>query len=454
MTCPGCEFNNAPGASRCARCGASLVSDSSPAPRTIPVGGGTAARMQPIARRPEAATAVSDSGETLLPEISNSHEEPADAGSFSERHAYSLADAATLISPVPAAESAASPGQRRITEQTTPPAQSQADAATVVRTPGATTSMADSPTSAAPAPARSSLRWTPDFGSRYEVLGILGQGGVGTVYKARDLELDRVVALKLLRPDMIPDASAIQRFKQELLLASKVSHRNILRIHDLGDANGMKYISMAYIEGEDLHRLLARVGRLSLERALRIARQLAEALDAAHAEGVVHRDLKPQNIMLGASDQVYVMDFGLAKSVETDAHMTMTGQVVGTPQYMAPEQVEGAALDHRTDLYAFGLILDEMLTGDLVFKADSALQLMLKRVREHPRSPRAIIADLPEYVERIIMHCLQANPAARYQSAREILRDIDAQHSASLNFPPRAEANGPTWISGQLRHAA
>ena len=215
---------------------------------------------------------------------------------------------------------------------------------------------------------------------------MLGQGGMGSVYKARDLELDRVVALKLLRPDIVPDASAIQRFKQELLLASKVSHRNILRIHDLGEANGMKYISMAYIDGQDLHRLLSRVGRLPLQRALRIARQLAEALDAAHAEGVVHRDLKPQNIMLGGDDQVFVMDFGLAKSVEADLHMTMTGQVVGTPQYMAPEQVEGATLDHRTDLYAFGLILDEMLTGELVFKADSALQLMLKRVREHPRS--------------------------------------------------------------------
>ena len=180
-----------------------------------------------------------------------------------------------------------------------------------------------------------------DFGPRYRVECILGEGGMGTVYRAWDTELERTVALKLIRRDLTRDPEVSMRFKQELLLASKISHRNVLRIHDLGDGPGdTKFISMACVEGHDLHRLLQREGKLPVDRALNIGHQLCSALEAAHAEGVVHRDLKPQNILIDQSDHIYVSDFGLAKSLESDSRMTQTGQFLGTPRYMAPEQAE------------------------------------------------------------------------------------------------------------------
>jgi tetratricopeptide (TPR) repeat protein/TolB-like protein/predicted Ser/Thr protein kinase len=388
MTCPACQSGNALGASRCARCGRELQADA--AATLMPTSRATA-KTGAAAAAP--ALAVSDSD----PSMTQARTRPAQQAGTSDLDA-------TVISNSPlSGEIAPHPAS-------------------------AGTSMAASRAAAQP----SSAGWLPDFGPRYEVLSILGKGGMGAVYKARDLELDRVVALKLLRPELIPDAAAIQRFKQELLLASKISHRNILRIHDLGDANGVKFISMAYIEGQDLHGVIQKEGRLPLSRALNFARQTLEALEAAHREGVVHRDLKPQNIMVGASDHIYVMDFGLAKSAEADTHMTMTGQVVGTPQYMAPEQVEGGVIDHRADLYAFGLVFDEMLTGELVFKAESAFHLMLMRIREAPRPPRQVVPELPEYVERIVMRCLMRTPDERYQSAREILNDFDAEAAEAV----------------------
>jgi len=395
MICPACELANAAGATRCAHCGRELQDN---APVTMP----------PVARAVNTTRVAA-----AAPGLALSDSDPAAgtiANSSSDGQASSADSDATLISPSPF-----SPAPLSAPMSAIPVA-------------GAGTTMATGPSNS-PGTGGSRL---PNFGPRYEVLDVLGQGGMGAVYKARDLELDRLVALKLLRPELVPDAASIQRFKQELLLASKISHRNILRIHDLGDWNGVKFISMAYIEGHDLHRLIREQKRLPVERALSFARQILHALDAAHAEGVVHRDLKPQNIMIGGGDHLYVMDFGLAKSAESDLHMTLTGQVVGTPQYMAPEQVEGGAIDHRADLYAFGLILDEMLTGELVFRGDSAFQLMLKRLREDARDPRTVVPDLPPYLAEIEMRCLQRDPAARYQSAREILDDLHA-HQATVN---------------------
>ncbi len=282
----------------------------------------------------------------------------------------------------------------------------------------------------------------PDFGPRYQVDKLLGQGGMGAVYKARDLELDRDVALKLLRPDVIPDQNAISRFKQELLLASRVSHKNILRIHDLGDSNGLKFISMAYIEGEDLHGLIAREGKLPIPRALHIARQLVAALEAAHAESVIHRDLKPQNVLLAQGDVVFVSDFGLAKSTGTEnVAQTMSGQFVGTPQYMSPEQVEGRPTDHRGDIYAFGLILYEMLTGQVTFTGSSVFQIMYQRVQGRAPNPKIIRPDTPDYLVRIIDRCLECDPELRYQSAKDIQHDIEAETApeGSGTFSRRAK---------------
>lgn len=295
-----------------------------------------------------------------------------------------------------------------------------------------------------------------DFGPRYRIESLLGRGGMGAVYKAYDKELNRVVAIKLVRPELTTDPSTLQRFKQELLLASKISHKNILRIHDLGDVEGVKFISMAYVEGEDLHSALERHGRLPLTRALHLTRQLCAALDAAHAEGVVHRDLKPQNVLLDGADNAYVSDFGLAKSLEEGAAlMTRTGEVLGTPRYMSPEQVEGKPAGPRSDLYALGLILYEMVTGAAPFKGASTYQLMYQRVTQRPKSPKEINPDLPDYLVRIIQRCLEPNPDVRYQRAQEVLRDLEREvapaSSRSVQISlPMPTRGGWLWAGGAL----
>jgi eukaryotic-like serine/threonine-protein kinase len=271
-----------------------------------------------------------------------------------------------------------------------------------------------------------------DFGPRYHVESLLGSGGMGKVYKARDRELDRTVAIKVLRPDLMTDPMALQRFKHELLLASSISHPNILRIHDLGEYNGIKFISMAYVDGGDLTQLMRKEGRLPLERVLSIMRQLSAALAAAHGVNVVHRDLKPQNILLDRDEHVYVSDFGIAKTLESDrTSVTRTGAVLGTPLYMSPEQVEGKPVDHRSDIYTLGLIFYEMLTGILPFSGDSTFQLMYQRVHQQPKRPELVIPELPSYLSRICLKCLEKEPAQRYQNAGEILADLDLKHAPS-----------------------
>jgi serine/threonine protein kinase/tetratricopeptide (TPR) repeat protein len=275
-----------------------------------------------------------------------------------------------------------------------------------------------------------SINTSTDFGPRYHVESLLGSGGMGKVYKARDRELDRTVAIKVLRPDLMTDPMALQRFKHELLLASSISHPNILRIHDLGEYNGVKFISMAYVDGGDLTQVMRNEGRLPLERVLNIMKQLVAALAAAHGVNVVHRDLKPQNILLDRDDRVYVSDFGIAKTLESDrTSVTRTGAVLGTPLYMSPEQVEGKPVDHRSDIYTLGLIFYEMLTGILPFSGDSTFQLMYQRVHQQPKRPELVVPELPSYLSRICLKCLEKEPAQRYQSANEILVDLEFKHA-------------------------
>ena len=271
---------------------------------------------------------------------------------------------------------------------------------------------------------------------------MLGEGGMGAVYKAYDIELDRMVALKLVRPELTRDPGVYQRFKQELLLASRISHKNILRTHDLGEAPGIKFISMAYVDGQDLRQLIVSQGKLPVDRAVNIARQLCAALDAAHSEGVVHRDLKPQNVLVDRDDTIYISDFGLAKSLESDLGMTNTGQFLGTPRYMSPEQAEAKAVDHRSDLYAFGLILCEMLTADIPFEGTtSAMQMLFQRVQSPPKNPQTLDPTMPSYLAQIIRKCLERDPERRYQNAREILADLDAARAPTrtmqLTLPSR-----------------
>jgi serine/threonine protein kinase/tetratricopeptide (TPR) repeat protein len=278
-----------------------------------------------------------------------------------------------------------------------------------------------------------------DFGTRYRIESLLGQGGMGRVYKAYDKDLDRTVAIKVVREAAIGQADSLKRFKQELVLASKISHKNILRIHDMGEVGGVRFISMAYIEGKDLQHIIRENPKMPLERVLKFARQIAEALAAAHAEGVVHRDLKPQNLLIGNDDQVFVCDFGLAKSFEESATgMTRAGAFLGTPRYMSPEQVEGKPADQRADLYAFGLILYEMVTGDVPFTGESTLKVMYQRVQEKPKSPKLINAALPNWLVRVIMRCLERDAADRYQSAYEILADLQGAKTASSSGVSRS----------------
>jgi tetratricopeptide (TPR) repeat protein/predicted Ser/Thr protein kinase len=270
-----------------------------------------------------------------------------------------------------------------------------------------------------------------DFGPRYHIEALLGEGGMGRVYKAHDRELNRTIAIKVVRQGMMGEATALSRFKQELVLASKISHKHILRIHDLGEVNGLKFITMAYVEGRDLHQIIKETPQFPLERLLNFATQLADALAAAHAEGVVHRDLKPQNILVDKNDQIYVSDFGLARSFAEGAiGMTQTGAFLGTPRYMSPEQAEAKPTDGRSDLYAYGLILYEMATGDVPFSGKTTLELMYQRVRERPKSPKLANPSLPNWMVTIIMRCLERDPAARYQNAYEILADLKASESS------------------------
>jgi tetratricopeptide (TPR) repeat protein/predicted Ser/Thr protein kinase len=260
---------------------------------------------------------------------------------------------------------------------------------------------------------------------RYEIVKTLGEGGMGAVYKAKDLALDRMVALKVIRPELAQNPSIIDRFKQELLLSQRVTHRNVIRIYDLGEGDGMQFITMEFIEGRDLRTIIHERRKLPPEEAVGIMEQICLALDSAHSVDVIHRDLKPQNIMIDRSGRVLVMDFGLARTVEGDG-MTQTGAMVGTMEYMSPEQALAQDLDQRSDLFSVGLIFYEMLTGQMPFRADSALASLIRRTQERALPISSHDASFPQNLIYIVSRCLERDPAARYQTAKELLADLEA----------------------------
>jgi serine/threonine protein kinase len=263
------------------------------------------------------------------------------------------------------------------------------------------------------------------FARRFEIIEEIGQGGMGTVYKAYDSKIREVVALKLLRPEIASDPEVIERFRNEIKLARQVSHRHVCRMYDLGEEWLSIYISMEYVPGEDLKSFIRRSGHLNEAKAVGLAKQIAEGLAEAHRLGVVHRDLKPQNVMIDKDGNAKIMDFGIARSLHTKG-VTGTGVIIGTPEYMAPEQAEGHDIDLRVDIYALGAILFEMVTGRVPFEGTTPLSIVLKHRSEPPADPQTINAQISDGLSRIILKCLAKSRDDRYASATEVLEDLNA----------------------------
>ena len=264
-----------------------------------------------------------------------------------------------------------------------------------------------------------------EIGSRYRVVQLLGRGGMGAVYRVWDEELNRDVALKLIRPEIAADADVIERFKREIQLSSRVTHKNVLRVYDLGEADGTRFLTMQFVEGRDLSSLIKELGPLPVPRLISLFRQICKGLQAAHEQGVVHRDLKPQNIMVEGTDNLLITDFGLAKNLGASA-MTEMGALMGTPAYMSPEQVRGQAVDKRSDIYSLGVILYEMASGKTPFAGGSVFEVMMRRLSTPPRPLGDLNPAIPAYLRKIVERCLAVEASARYQSVEEILADLDA----------------------------
>jgi len=261
------------------------------------------------------------------------------------------------------------------------------------------------------------------FANRYEVIEELGRGGMGKVYRVFDKKIEEEVALKLLKPEISADKKTIERFRNEIKFARKIAHRNVCRMYDLSEEEGTQYITMEYVPGEDLKSTIKRVGPLGAGKAIFIAKQVCEGLAEAHHLGVVHRDMKPSNIMIDKEGNAHVMDFGIARSVETKG-ITGEGVMIGTPEYMSPEQAEAKETDHRSDIYSAGVILYEMVTGRVPFEGDTALSIAMKHKSETPPNPKDINAQVPEDLSILILRCMEKDKEKRHQTAEELLSEL------------------------------
>ncbi|MFB0564307.1 MAG: protein kinase, partial [Candidatus Aminicenantaceae bacterium] len=261
------------------------------------------------------------------------------------------------------------------------------------------------------------------FAGRYEIIEELGKGGMGKVYRVEDKKIKEEVALKLIKPEVASDKKTIERFSNELKMARKIAHRNVCRMYDLGEKKGTHYITMEYVPGEDLKSSIRRMGPLTPGKTLFIAKQVCEGLAEAHRLGVVHRDLKPQNIMIDKDGNARIMDFGIARTVKGKG-LTGAGVMVGTPEYMSPEQAEVKEVDQRSDIYSLGVILYEMVTGRVPFEGETPLGIAMKHKSEMPPDPMKINAQVPSDLSRVILRCLEKDKEKRYQSAGEVSSDL------------------------------
>lgn len=281
---------------------------------------------------------------------------------------------------------------------------------------------------------------------RYRIERVLGEGGMGIVYRASHVNLKRQVAIKLLHPDVAKDPVIFERFRQEAQSASAIGHRNIVDIRDFGVLeDGTSYIVMEHLEGRDLHDLIEAFGPVPPSMVVALGVQIAEGLAAAHAAGIIHRDLKPDNIFLVESQDpvplVKILDFGIAKAASSPSRLTKSGQVFGTPQYMSPEQCSGQHVDERSDVYALGTVLYEMLVGAPPFKADTLMGVLTKQMYEKPRPPStySLPFSLPQALEDLVMRCLAKRPARRYASMATLLnalRDIECLNEDGSRMTP------------------
>ncbi|MBP1642510.1 MAG: hypothetical protein H6Q03_1179 [Acidobacteria bacterium] len=264
------------------------------------------------------------------------------------------------------------------------------------------------------------------LGSRFEILAVLGSGGMGVVYKARDRDLDDLVALKMLKKEVAGDRALVERLKGEIKLARKITHPNVLRTFDFGDIDGVPFISMEYVRGITLRAMLEQSGRLPYSAGILLARQLLSGLAAAHGLDIVHRDIKPENILLDPLGNVKLMDFGLARPVERlEPGQTQAGWLVGTPHYLAPEQIEGRDADQRADVYACGVVLYEMFTGRLPFGGDNPMEILMHHLKEAPAAPSLYWPDIPRPLEVLLLRCLEKDATARPAGASALLREVE-----------------------------
>ena len=258
---------------------------------------------------------------------------------------------------------------------------------------------------------------------RYEIVELLGQGGMGILYRVFDQKTQEDIAIKIMNPEISSSLDTIERFRNELKLARKISHKNVCRVYDLAEWEGTYYITLEYVPGENLKSMITMTGLLSLDAAVNIARQICEGLAEAHRLGVVHRDLKPSNIMIDRGGIARIMDFGIARSLMKKG-TTASGLIIGTPEYMSPEQSEGKEADRRSDIYAFGVVLYEMVTGKLPFSGTTPLSFAIKHKMEKPQDPRKINAQVPEVLSRLILRCLEKDQEKRPQTAEELLSEL------------------------------
>jgi len=291
------------------------------------------------------------------------------------------------------------------------------------------------------------------FGGRYQIIEQLGRGGMGRVYRALDLKAHEEVALKLIRPDIAEDRRTLERFVNEIKLAHRISHRNIGKMYHLGEDQGIHYITMEYVPGEDLKSFIRRSRRLDIATVVAIAKQVCSGLSEAHDAGIVHRDLKPGNIMIDKDGNAKILDFGIARAVGTQG-VTAEGSIVGTPEYMSPEQVEGKESDRRSDIYSFGVILFEMVTGRLPFAADTPFAVAFKQQSERPPAPGGLNPVTPPGLSAVILRCLEKDPEQRYQTTEDVCRDLSRVEETIHTTPLPSPWVKPTTRITALRAAA